>query len=299
MHIKKILVGTDYSQQAIEAVGHAVAIAQACDAELRIVHVLPSIPLDPPYPVGTGSLYRNQTREILEQGQKQLAREVGRWSHVDVELSHDLVIDLAAPGILAAAESYGADLIVVGTHGRTGVTRFLLGSVAQKVAQRATCDVLVTRGPIPKSGYREVLVPTDFSQLSRIALARAHELVANEGSIHLLHCWQLPGGTVDYWGPAAANLSEAMQKAAQELAAAMMSPYKEKLATVAFQQKQADARHGIRESLDEERYDLVVMGSHGRTGLSRLLLGSVAQATIRHAPISVYVARQESATETP
>lgn len=293
---ERILIATDYSEQATDAIGHGLAIAHSSGAQLHLVHVLPALPLVPPYPVGTASLYEDQTREIAAAAKQQLARVVKNLPGEELDLTHELVIDMPAPGILATAESLGVDLIVLGTHGRKGVSQFLMGSVAQKVAQRAHCDVLVTRGPAPEGGYRGLLVPTDFSDGAKVALDRARDLAAADARIDLLHCWQLPGEAANYWGLATQSISAELDASARKLGEAMRSLPDARHCQVSYLQKEVEARVGIREEIEQGSYDLVVMGSRGRTGLARWLLGSVAQATIRHSTVSVYVARERSAT---
>ena len=290
MPLKRILVGTDYSEQADEAMRHALFLARTLGAEIRLVHALTALTVSPPYPAVAASLYMPQTDEIIRQGQEQLDAEEKKWSDQGVSISSELAIDMPAPGILEAAKKFQAELIVVGTHGRSGVSRFLMGSVAQQVSQRAECDVMVTRGPAP-SGYGKILVPTDFSQQSATALARAHELAGDQGSLHVLHCWQMPAGQVDHWGPPASGVGASIQKSAQQLARDLMSPYANRAGGSRFRQRQAEPRHGIQEALEEDSYTLVVMGSRGHGRLSRWLLGSVAEATIRHSAVPVYIAR--------
>ncbi len=288
MHLKRILVGTDFSEHSHEAMRHALSIARTTGAEIRLVHADSAFP-----PWGTEPVF-----ELAAQARKRLDSEMALWTDQSVNISQRFVTALPSVGVLSAARKFQANLIVVGSRGRTGISRFLMGSVAEQVARRAECDVLVARGTAPEAGYRQLLVPTDFSERSKLALARAHELIQDEGSIHLLHCWELPDGKVEYWAANATSLRESMQKSAEELGAAMTAPNPNALASVALLQRESSARHGIQEALAEQSYDLVVMGSHGRAWPSRWLMGSVAEATMRHSPIPVYVVRQQEVLPT-
>lgn len=290
MPIQRILVGTDYSEQADEAIEHAISLARALRAEVRIVHALTALSVSPPYPAMAASLYSPQTDEVIRLGNEQLAAEVAKWTGKGVAISSELPIDTPVSGTLEAAKRFDADLIVVGTHGRSGISRFLMGSVAQRVAQRAEVDVMVTRGPAPER-YEKILVPTDFSAESEHALARAHELAGDTGNVHVLHCWQLPAGKVDHWGPPATGVGASIQKAAEQLAHELLSPYAEREGGVRFIQRLAEPRDGIQDALSEDPYDLVVMGSRGHGAVGRWILGSVAEATIRHSKVPVYIAR--------
>ncbi len=294
MNVKKIIVGTDFSEQAQIAAGHAIAIAAALDAEVRIVHAIPSLYFYTPYPVGNISLYDTEFRRIVEASKLRLAKEVQKWRDKGANISLQHVTDQPAAAILTAADEFEADLVVVGTHGESGVSRFLLGSVAEKVARRAPCDVLVARGPVPTDGYRKLLVPTDFSEHSDLALKRSEELLGGKGAIDLLHCWQYPIAGPEVWGPSMVSLNEDIQKNTESAGALLTKPYSGGPIDVSFHQKEARARHGIEEYCKAGDFDLIVMGSHGRKGLTRIVLGSVAESTIRHAPVSVYVVRPKA-----
>jgi nucleotide-binding universal stress UspA family protein len=295
MTLKKILVATDFSEQAEGAMKHAMDIARHTGAEIILMHALsvPSADFATPYPVATPGLFGEQVKEILAEGRKRLEDEREALLGQGVEISHVFVDDMPDRGILQAAEDSHADLIVVGTHGRKGLSRFLVGSVAQRVAQRAHCDVLVARGAAPATGYKRILVPTDFSDCSDRAVERALALLNSDGQIDLVHFWELPGGSVTYWGSVGPGLRENIRKGAAEYGEKLISRFSDRGAKVHFEEEESDPRHGIQDRLASGNYDLVVMGSHGRKGLNRLLLGSVAEATIRHAEYPVYIARAD------
>jgi nucleotide-binding universal stress UspA family protein len=295
MSIKKIIAGTDFSDESTAALAHAVAIAKQQGAELHLVHAVQPIELTPPYPpypIGAASLYAEQNQEIQENARKLLDAEAERLEASGVRVNQSLSTDLPARSLVDAAEELEADLIVVGTHGRRGLSRFLLGSVAQHVVQRAHCDVLVTRGKAPEGGrFNRVLVPTDFSASASAALEQAFELCKDTGKIELFHCWQVPASVGDDWTDMRTEFEQRVRTGSEELAAQSMSHFADKPATLSFHLKEGDARHSIQDQLASADYDLVVMGSHGRTGLRRLFLGSVAEATVKHSKVPVYVAR--------
>src|SRR5439155_2718166 len=105
----------------------------------------------------------------------------------------EVVTRVGPPGEIVAqvAKDRAAELIVIGTHGRTGISRFLLGSVASAVLRHAPCDVLVCRGTSGPSPFLRPLVATDFSPAAARALRKAATLTAPGTAIEIIHAWQL------------------------------------------------------------------------------------------------------------
>lgn len=276
--METILIATDFSPEASSAFAHGVAVARQTGAPVLLVHVL-----DP------------DERDHYEDAHEQLAQIQARAADSGVHADIRIVIGHADTALPDTARDAGAGLIAVGTHGRTGIRRFLMGSVAERVVRSAGVDVLVARGAAPAGGYRRVLVPIDFSPLSEAALDRAALLVAGDGAIDLFHAWQLPGAASGYWGPAAdggellAPLRDDLRKAIEAQAAAWIERHRELAGRLTFSHTEDVPTHAIRKRLDDHDYDLVVMGSHGRRGVRRWVLGSVAELTVRYAPVSVYV----------
>ena len=293
MPIKKIVVATDFSEQAESAVNHSMAIARHTGAELVLMHALsmPEPDYAMPYPVSTPAVYVDQVDAIIREARSKLDEKRERLIGQGVEVSHVFVNEMADRGIVKVAKEMDADLIVVGSHGRTGIARFLLGSIAERVVRHAHCDVLVARGDAPAGGFEHILLPVDFSEVSDKAMAQAAELVEAGGKVDLLHCWQLPGGSVTYWGNVGPGLGESIVRGATEFGRKAIEKVGESKAEFSLAIEEGDARASIQKRVETGKYDLVVMGSHGRKGINRVLLGSVAETTLRHLKTSVYVAR--------
>jgi len=142
----RILHPTDFSSASRAAFARAVTEARAARAQLLVVHVLsPVVPL-----VGEGyvapAVYQQMSDAARTWAQKQLARLVARAKAARVRARGLLREGVVADQIVRVARAQRADLIVIGTHGRTGVARFFLGSVAARVAATAPCPVLTVRG---------------------------------------------------------------------------------------------------------------------------------------------------------
>ncbi len=294
MPMKKILVGTDFSDQAEVAVQTALELAAKHGSELILVHAVNLSMLQDGHPYFTAmpASYFAQVKVLQKELREKLASDVERLRGKGVDISTVFVDEAPETAIVRVAKEHEVDLIVVGSHGRSGLSRFLLGSVSEAVAKHAECEVLIQREVLPAPAtYQRVLVPTDFSEHSERALERATELVASGGEVELFHVWDLPGGPLALWGSMQAELQESFERGSAALADECLAKYTGSDATLRFQQQQGEARDCIVERAEAGGFDLVVMGTHGRKGLQRLIMGSVAQSALRHMPTSMYLVR--------
>ena len=140
MKIQKILFPTDFSHTGDAALAMATALARDSGAKLLIVHVE-----EPPVAYGGGEMYYGMADPATEDLRKMLHDIAPPDPAVPYE--HRLVTGDPAAAIARLAEEEGVDLIVMGTHGRTGLTRLLMGSVAEAVVRRAACPVLTYKQP--------------------------------------------------------------------------------------------------------------------------------------------------------
>jgi len=143
---RRILHPSDFSPASRRAFAKAVDLAKASGAELIVTHVLTSaLPV-----VARGYVpakaYREMEAAARREGQEHLAVLVAKAKRAGVRTRALLLEGVAADRIVRAARSRHADVIVMGTHGRTGLDRFMLGSVASRVVSHARCPVLTLRG---------------------------------------------------------------------------------------------------------------------------------------------------------
>ena len=141
MHADKILFPTDFSPASDQALRWATALARDSGATISIVHVE-----EPPLAYGGGEMYIGFDEESTREELRKTLMHVVPGDH-NVPYEHKLLVGDPAGAIVHAAETENADLIVMGTHGRTGLTRFLMGSVAEAVVRRAKCPVLTVKQP--------------------------------------------------------------------------------------------------------------------------------------------------------
>lgn len=198
--------------------------------------------------------------------------------------------------IVRRAEAWGADLIVVGSHGETSLSRVLLGSVAERVTRHAHCTVLCVR---PKRGTGVVLAATNLSNPSLPAVGRGAEEARHRGA-RLVVAHAVDTLLASYLASASAFFGSAVSlpslEAQQQARANLLEVLRQAMARVGAEGEplvvDGGAVSGIIRTADELQADLLVVGTHGRTGLPRILLGSVAEQLVRLASCSVLVARQ-------
>jgi len=284
MKLRKILCPVDFSEGSGRALELAARLAREHGAELVVAHAWYLPPTAIEYSLSPDAL--DAIREDAAHG---LEDVVARARGLGVtQLTSMLLEGLPWTRIAEAAE--GCDLIVMGTHGRTGLSHVLLGSVAEKVIRHAHCSVLVVPMKGPLLTFKRVLCPVDFSESSHIAIRRAAELVvADGGTLTVLHVIELP---VAYRGQIPLDFAgEVDRRAKEKLDEWVAEASRKTKAKVTPLVRVGTAGAQVLHVLDAEPADLVVVGSHGRTGIKRALLGSVAEKLARHAGCPVLVAR--------
>ena len=142
MDLKKILVPTDFSEYAATALNYAASLARDTGATLCIVHVQEDTAAYADYGLGGFPVNAEAPDDAVFE---RMLSEVKPSD--DVDCSHKLLHGLTAQEIVQCAEAEDADLIVMGTHGRKGLTRLLMGSVAEEVVRKAVCPVLTVKQP--------------------------------------------------------------------------------------------------------------------------------------------------------
>lgn len=140
MHAKKIVFPTDFSTSSDAALEHAAGLARDMGGRLLIVHVE-----EPPLAYGGGEMYYGVPEPDHGAVEKMLAKVKPHTA--DVGYEHHLLIGSPADEIVRFADEQSADLIVMGTHGRSGLRRMLMGSVAEAVVRRANCPVFTFKQP--------------------------------------------------------------------------------------------------------------------------------------------------------
>jgi nucleotide-binding universal stress UspA family protein len=294
--LRTLLVGCDLSPASDQALDRAVAIAEPHGATVVLVHAQAQ---DEDAPVGDIDREAlQQLGEVSAAVRAHDARELAdRMSRIQARgVAVELISRVGPPDeVLAqAAADRAAELIVIGSHGHTGIARMLLGSVASSTIRHATCDVLVCRGPAAQTPFRRPLVATDFSAAAAKLLAHVALVSAPGATFDIVHAWQLPTGS---WGATLlgqarfpwSTVRDAVLASARTLADKLVAEHRDLGHPLHVDLVQGPPASVITHAAERAGNDLIAVGAHGRRGVRRLLLGSVAESTIRHSPCSVLV----------
>ena len=304
MEITRILVPVDYSRHAEGALCYAGVLAERLHARIHVLHATTApAHLSPDTAVSLVQGRAVVTVEALarEDAEAQMGPFLAAAGVSRANLTTEIAFDDPVDAIQARAGAH--DLVILGTHGRRGLERWVMGSVAERVLRAVATPVITYRWPpeaaAPRPGVpRRILVPVDFSDGARAALALSGELRARfDAALDIVHVVREapadPGGAaLQVHAPGAAPEpldAYARRQAEQEVEGFLASTPGHEGATV----RVAVGEPGptLVRLAAEGGHDLVVMGTHGRTGLQRLVLGSVAERVARFAPCPVLTLR--------
>ena len=296
-----ILVPLDGSELAERAVPVAVEIARRAGAELRLVHVHVALPVEPIYveglPVVDAELHpqrRRHEQAYLDRAVQQLAGGVG---------ASVMILEGSPAAALAGyARTSGARLVVMTTHGRGGLEHLWLGSVAEELTRLSPVPLLLIRpgaSSVP-GAFRRVLVPLDGSPLSESILPHASWIARLDpaGEVVLLQVVQpatdaiwvadasvlAAGGTADLVRREEENARRRLDALVERLAAEGV-PARGRVVV------SANVAKGILDAARKEAAEVVALATHGRSGLVRLALGSIADKVLRGSPVPVLLYR--------
>jgi nucleotide-binding universal stress UspA family protein len=272
-----VLAVVDPEARSSAALAAAVSIARLAAAELHVVSVVP-----PRTPSHEETAEREQARADLQRRVQSVLGDVADLEGADV-----IARGSAHEGILDVARAAAADLIVLGSNARAAAVR--IGSTADRVLRTTTVPCLVVRSE-PHLPLRSAAVLTDYSSNAHLALRTALAwlpalgLDAPESRLDVVHvAW--PETPADAGGPPAWMVDRVQQEIDQALRGVRTRPHSVR-PHILFSAYPGDA--AVEEALARS-WDLIVTGTHGRTGLARALLGSVALQLIQSSPCSVLV----------
>ncbi len=294
MALTKVVVGCDLSPSSDQALERAVAIAAKHGATLLLVHAQAN---DAPLAEVDNAMLEQLgevTAAVRVESARQLADRLASIGAAGVATELVSRVGPADEVIAAVATEHGAELIVLGSHGHTGIARLLLGSVAASTIRLSAVDVLVVRGESKRAVFTKPLVATDFSPAAEKALAHAAALCDSGAPVTVIHAWQLPAGS---WGASLlgqarfpwSSVRDAVLASAKAQAQKVEQRHAELGHPVTVELVQGPPATVITEAAEAKGHDLIAVGAHGHRGVRRLLLGSVAESTVRHSPCSVLV----------
>ncbi|MBI5741794.1 MAG: universal stress protein [Nitrospirae bacterium] len=287
--LERILLSTDGSEFSEGAVREAIKLSKTCSGKILAISVIET---NPEYETIAPQLIEKagkETRMRLESVKEMCSKE-----GVDCEIT-------ARQGeepyryIVEEAEKNKADLIVLGRRGRTGLKRLMMGSVTAKVIGHAPCDVLV----VPKAAdvdFRKILVATDGSKYGDAAVSEAIA-IAKRCDAPLVIISVVPSETESPFDIVHSQMQKGLISDQETLQAETVVKAAKNLAeengvnarAFIYAGKPYDA---VLETAKEQRVNLIVVGSHGRTGIARLLMGSVTERVIGLAECAVLVVKK-------
>jgi nucleotide-binding universal stress UspA family protein len=291
-NIATILVATDFSESAEGAIDWATEVARTHGAKLVLTHALPppspdfAAPEAIPFPA---EVYEEDRRRC----EQELAERAERIRAGGTPVDTMLIEGQASGALLGAAQKCGADVIVAGTRGQTGLKRVFLGSTASRLVRHATIPVLTVHPEHAQQHrpIRTILVPTDYSDDAELALKEAVRIlspVSANARVVLLHVFRLQPEVVYPWTPP--PLVYLSTEVARETLGRLEEVAKP-IRKLGFDVDVVAGEGYPPEVIDEEakrsNADLIAMGTHGRSGLRRLVFGSVAERVLPAAPCPV------------
>jgi len=300
IEIKKILCPTDFSDFSRRALDHALAMAKWYGAEVSVLHVIPKVLMPPEaYPYLTEPLLPDP------QARERALEELGRFVHHAREIGVSTEVRLeegdAVEEILKLSKQMPAHLVVMGTHGRRGFERLVLGSVAEKVLRKATCPVMTIGKELEgaavseKALFKRILCPVDFSTSSTRALEYALSL-AKEADAHLTILHVLEAALEEAGDMAAFALSEyrdfLKRNALERLKDAVPEEAREWCEPECLVASGRSYRQ-ILKVAEKEGAELIVMGVQGRNAVDLALFGSTTHHVVREAKCPVLTIRSQ------
>lgn len=285
----QILFPTDGSDGASVAFDHALDIAAAHDATVHVLFVADTTQI-------SNTVIQGEILDALEEeGDQVVADAASRAADRGVDTYTEVMQGEPYRGIVSYADSHDIDLVVMPTHGRRGLKRFLIGSTTERVVRRAPVPVLTIKpddDAVAEYPYRNVLVPTDGSDCADEALAVGADIANSAAAtLHLLSVISVATLGLDV-------RSEIQLTALEERANGIVDDARETAASAGVDSVSTAVEHGasvhrtVLSYVDEHDVDLLVVGTHGRTGFNRYVLGSVAEYLIRTSPVPVLTVRE-------
>ena len=285
----RILAATDFSPTGDRALEEGARLARATGAGFVIVHAVPREPES--LRLIDSSFSRADVQNSLERRARKALQDRSGESDPEMKIEIHVRTGKPAPAIMKAAAETEADLVVVGHEGSGVVDRLLLGSVAFSLVRSAPQRVLVVRAP--SRPIRNILVALDLTDFSPVLLAEAVRWARAEGAmVHVLYAWEaaglaeytsampsVPGGNIDQVIVDSARTR--LQGLVEEAGASGL--------TVHTYVRPGAASQEVTELADKLDSCMVVIGSHGRQGFSRMFLGNTAERVLRRAQVNVLV----------
>ncbi|MFD3003516.1 universal stress protein [Pontibacter toksunensis] len=276
--MKRILVPTDFSEEAHHAYEVAVSVARKAGTGIKLLHVVESVSYSPSFSATGDVLTGNNMQQVyvlqlMEAMKVQMNKFLKSVDHEGVPVVQELDVDRPISKIKRTIKEDNVDLVVMGSKGSSGLDEFLIGSNTEKVVRTAECPVLTVKHRHPDFNVREVVLASDFKREVGHAMERFKSFQALFGArLHLVYI-NTPGAF-----ESSGNLFSKLEDTAKKY---NLQNYSVNIYNDVIEED------GILHFANDIRADLIMMATHGRTGLSHLLSGSIAEDLVNHTSIPV------------
>lgn len=296
---RKIIIPLDRSPLAEQAISPALALGQANETTYVLLHI-PSPVFIPAPDLSKMVPYAHHTGQDLPylEGQEYLNRIKYGHRNLEFHFINRMYEGDPASAIVDCAKTEHADLIVMTTHGRSGLSRWVYGSVTEKVLSNAPCPVLALRHAHP---FKHILITLDGSKLAEAALMPGLELAKQlDATVTLMMVAPEPQPVdmvvteeLNSYETGLGTVTATRNLAAEALAylQTLERTYADMGVMVTTAVSEGDPANHILQFADEASVDLIVMATHGHTGLRRWVYGSVTEKVLRHAQTNMFIVR--------
>lgn len=280
--MKRIVVATDFSTRSDRALRRAILLARQFSAEIMLVHAV-----DDDQPARLVKAEQRAANDLLSD----LAATLREVDRVDCEAR--VVLGEPSKAIAEAAEHADTDIIVMGPHRRQALRDVFIGTTIERTIRQSRRPVIMANA-VPAGGYYRILIATDLSECSAIAVKEIQKLgLLDHVEVLVLHAFDAPARSM--MGRAAMTTDELTDYIAEEedragkelfgfLQMVDLRPNRRFVHII-----EAPIPEMIRDGVRKQKVDLVVIGTHGRTGPAKLFLGSVAEEVLRDSDVDVLV----------
>lgn len=295
-----ILIPTDGSDQVEPAVQYGLTLAQWDDATVHALHVVDSSPIERTLKLTTGETEQKTPPDTWYNAGDAATRQIAdQASERGLEAVTEVRRGIPAQEIQSYIADNGIDLACMGTRGRTGLDRLLLGSVTTRIVRTVDIPVLCVKPEATEgisdserlSPFENILVPTDGSKQAKKAVTQALDLArSGNATLHALYVVDRsayasrPGYT---WN----ELQQLLEQSGATVLEDVQSRVAQEELSVITEMRHGVPHQTVQEYCAQHDIDLVAMGTHGRSGLSRQLIGSVTERVLQHSNVPVLTVR--------
>lgn len=289
----KILVPTDFSDLSMIALNAANSYANVFGGKISLFHShIPITELDEPYALGMS----NQIYQDYESIENSIRERLGQLASNKIKKDKlgELIVHIGNPAQSIVDESKNHDLIIMSTHGRTGFSRFLLGSVSEKVLRLSKVPVMVVEEQSDVDAFKNILVTTDFSDNAEAAYSHALKIAQKTGgNVDILHILSLDQFDKKEADPSIKEIRQQRMKLIEKEHFHELGDRVKSYTIVS----EDSAHEAIIKFVRGASYNLVVMATLGKTGIKYMMLGSTTANVVRHVKAAVLSVKPPAVVE--